>query len=282
MVCDWTKCKSCRAGLWQTIGVFALRDTQGEWVNGKTNPDVHLLRAEFGADAAAVTLSSPRDGRRETFRLPADLPRLSDWLSDYFGKRVMVVENTRGGFPDDTESPGPTILSRQTVEAVTRWFPSISPDEVRERFRANLEIEGDAAFCEDRLFAGLGQVVRFEIGSVPLDGVNPCQRCIVPTRHPRTAEMYHAFSKKLAQQRQQTLPAWANPERFTHFYRLAVNTRLSPLSSGGTIRVGDAIVITGVCAGLIRSSSLQGPARQRFILMGCARGDPKSAALRSR
>jgi uncharacterized protein YcbX len=225
---------------------FAIRDTQGAWVNGKANPGIHLLRAEFSSDAGEVALSSARDGRRETFRLPADVPRLEAWLTEFFGKRVMLVENERGGFPDDTDSPGPTVVSRPTVEAVAGWFPGLLPEEVRERFRANLEIEGDAPFCEDRLVADSGHVVRFQIGEVEFEGVTPCQRCVVPTRNPRNAEVYAGFAREFSARRESGLPAWTDTGRFDHYYRLAVNTRLSPLSSGGTIHVGDEVRIVGL------------------------------------
>jgi uncharacterized protein len=225
---------------------YALRDTQGAWVNAKATPDIHLLRARFNADLDKVTLSSPRDGNREAFHLPADLSRLESYLTAFFGKRIMLVENHLAGFPDDTDSPGPTIVSRQTLGEVGRWFADIADDEVRARFRANIEIDGDAPFCEDRLVADDRHVVRFEIGDIAFEGVTPCQRCVVPTRHPETAEIYPQFARHFADRRRETLPSWTTPDRFDHFYRLSVNTRLSPLSTGGTIRVGDEVRILGV------------------------------------
>jgi uncharacterized protein len=225
---------------------FAIRDTQGACVNGKANPNVHLVRAQFSADAGQLTLTDTRNQRSEAFALPGDVARLEEWLGEFFGKRVLLVENLRGGFPDDTDSPGPTIVSRQTMDEVSRWFAGVSPDQVRQRFRANLEIEGDAPFCEDRLFSDTRHVVRFQIGEVHFEGVNPCQRCIVPTRHPQTAEMYHAFSREFARHRKAAFPSWIKAERFDHFYRLAVNTRPSPLGTGGTIRVGDEVRIGAV------------------------------------
>ena len=235
----------------------------------RQRPDIHSLRAQFSADLADVTLSSARDGGQDVFHLPADVPKLESYLSDFFGKRIMLVENQLAGFPDDTESPGPTIVSRQTLDEVGRWFAGLGEDEIRARFRANIEIDGDAPFCEDRLIADGRHVVRFDIGGIVFEGVNPCQRCVVPTRHPQTGEIYPHFARHFAERRRDTLPSWTTPERFDHFYRLSVNTRLSPLSTGGTIRVGDEVRIlelaTALRAARSRVAFVRHRARERNV-----------------
>jgi uncharacterized protein YcbX len=222
---------------------FALKNARGEWINGKATAAMHLLRAKFDEHASRVDLHSERDGRRGSFALPADTAALAAWLSEYFAEPVRVIENVRGGFPDDTDSPGPTIVSRETIGAVTGWYPEFTIDEVRDRFRANLEFTGDAPFCEDRLVADASHVVRFSIGDVSFEGTTACARCIVPTRHPRSGVIYPRFAKLFAEHRQVSLPSWTITERFDHYFRLTVNTRLSPLSQGGNIRVGDEIRI---------------------------------------
>jgi uncharacterized protein YcbX len=226
---------------------FAIRNSRGEWVNGKANARVHLLRASFSPDMHEVALT-PSDGGCESFNLQTDRAKLESWLSDFFHERVIVAENSRAGFPDDTDSPGPTLTSGQTMDAIAGWF-TLPAEEVRKRFRANLEIEGDAPFCEDRLVADSRHVVRFAVGSVVFEGVTPCQRCVVPTRNPVTAEAYPHFARQFSARREEQLPAWAMAERFDHFYRLAVNTRLSPTSAAGAIRVGDEVrILEVVCA----------------------------------
>ncbi|HVU86611.1 MAG TPA: MOSC N-terminal beta barrel domain-containing protein [Pirellulales bacterium] len=222
---------------------FCLRNARGEWINGKATAAVHLLRAKFDRQASRVHLLSERDGRQAEFALPADAEGLAAWLGEFFGEKVLVVENLRGGFPDDTDSPGPTIVSRETIGEVTRWYPGFTVDEVRCRFRANLEFAGDAPFCEDRLVADRSRVVRFSIGAVIFEGTTACARCPVPTRHPQTGVIYPRFAKLFAEHREATLPPWTITERFDHYYRLTVNTRLSPLSQGGEIHVGDQLRI---------------------------------------
>ena len=219
---------------------YALVDLKGEFVNAKRTARIQLLRSEF--DLAAERIMLRREGFPDwpSFHLADDRPQLEDWLSDYLGLRVRLVENADAGFPDDTEALGPTVVSTATLAAVAEWFPGLTLDEVRRRFRANLEIDGVEAFWEDRLFAGEGEPLPFLVGDALFGGTNPCQRCVVPTRDAQTGEVLPGFAKRFAEQRAATLPAWANAARFNHFYRLAVNTR--PLAAAGTrMHVGDVI-----------------------------------------
>jgi uncharacterized protein YcbX len=222
---------------------YALVDAEGSFINGKRTPLVHRLRASFDWLRGLLELSAGE--RRQVFHLDRDGGSLEVFLTRYFGQAVYVVENTDTGFPDDLESPGPTVVSTATLRTVARWF-ALGEDEVRRRFRANLEIdaaEGDdlPAFWEDRLVGPAGEAVRFRIGDVVFAGTNPCQRCIMPSRDSATGEPWPRFAKTFAGQREAALPAWAERSRFDHYYRLAVNTRLA--GAGGTIRVGDAVEV---------------------------------------
>ena len=88
---------------------------------------------------------------------------------------------------------------------------------MRLRLRANLEIDGVPAFWEDRLFEEEGEAVPFYIGNVLLTGINPCQRCVVPTRDSKTGIGDPQFTKTFIVKRQETLPQWTNRDRFNHF-----------------------------------------------------------------
>jgi uncharacterized protein YcbX len=224
---------------------YALRDREGEFINGKRTPAMHLLRSTF--DLALGRLALRIEGTTEihAFDVDAERPRLNAWLSDYFSIPLEIIENTEGGFPDDTDSPGPTLLSTATLEEVAKWFDGLRLDDVRARFRANLEIDGVEPFWEDRLVAAAPQVVCFQIGAVEFLGTNPCQRCVVPTRGPHSGKPIEHFTKIFTQRRETALPDWAPSSRFDHFYRLAVNTRLAE-SKQGTLRVGDQVRILGV------------------------------------
>ena len=161
------------------------------------------------------------------FSLLDEQREIGEWLSNALGIACGLAENPAGGFPDDTDSPGPTLVSTATLEEVARWFPGLTLDETRRRFRANLEVGGVEPFWEDRLVGPTGTEVPFQIGAVRWLGVNPCQRCVVPSRDSTSGESRPVSKKPSPSSASARLPAWAPRERFNHFYRLAVNTQLA-------------------------------------------------------
>jgi hypothetical protein len=225
---------------------FALFDSAGHYVNGKTEPRVHGLRVTYDATLSEATFTDAGTGDRQTFRLAADGAALADWLAPILGRPVSLRCDDDGGFPDDELAPGPTIVSTATLSAVASWFPGLDVDSVRRRLRTNIEVEGVPAFWEDGLFGPAGETVPFRIGEIVFEGINPCQRCVVPSRDPLTGEPLATFAKRVADQRAATLPAWAERTRFNHFYRLAVNTRVLAPRAGHAVRVGDAVCQAGV------------------------------------
>lgn len=225
---------------------FALFDREGRYVNGKANPDVHRLRSTFDFKNLQVTLGRQGSGKHDRFHAERDRDALEAWLGEFFGFPVRFEYRPPRGFPDDSDAFGPTLISTATLAEIAAWFPQIGRDDLGRRFRANIEIDGVPAFWEDRLFDEPGTVVDYTIGSVRLEGINPCQRCVVPSRDSRTGEIYPGFQKIFAARRRETLPAWAKRSRFNHFYRVAVNTRIPPSETGKEIRVGDEINILGV------------------------------------
>ncbi len=224
---------------------FALVDRAGEFINAKRTPAVHLLRTAFDPTTNRLTLRIENSHETAVFDVAAERREVGAWLADFFGMPVEVVEDRLRGFPDDPQSPGPTVIGAATLAEVASWFPGLTTAEARARFRANLEIDGVEAFWEDRFVAEDGRVVRFQIGDAQLLGTNPCQRCTVPTRNPRTGESTREFSKIFARRRESALPSWAPAGRFDHFYRLAVNTRPA-VAERQVLRVGDEVRILGV------------------------------------
>jgi uncharacterized protein YcbX len=208
---------------------WAFVDAQDRFVNGKRYAETHRIRTV--TDLAARTAAF--DG--QPFSLEGDVTPLEAWLSARLATPVRLRENPAAGFPDDTESPGPTLMSTATLETVAGWF-DLTLEATRARFRANLEIGGVPAFWEDGFYGGVCR-----IGDVSFVMNNPCARCVVPSRDARSGEVTPLFQKRFAERRRATLSPDVDPTPFNHHYRLAVNTRLAPASRGGTIRVGDAI-----------------------------------------
>lgn len=218
---------------------YAIVDGEGEYVNGKRTAAVHRLRTEYDG-LERVSLSEYGSDASREFALEEDREGLEGWLSEYFGYPVEVVRD-EVGMPDRTTLSGPTVISTATIEEVASWF-DLAPENVRRRFRANLEIGGVPAFWEDRLFSDRGRVVEFSVGDVRLSGVSPCQRCIVPARDPDTGEELADFRERFVERRRETLPEWTESDRFDHPFRLMVNTRVS---EPGWIEVGDPVEIRG-------------------------------------
>jgi uncharacterized protein YcbX len=226
---------------------WALYSVDGQWVNGKRTAAVHLIRAVFAPDLSSATLSVPGDKRKiqtKTFAFPDDIAGASKWFSNYF-EQPITVRHSPEGFPDDSIANGPTIISTASLLVVCDLFNGLDLDDARQRFRTTLEIDGVHAFWEDQLFGQEERSsVRFRIGEVNFEGSNPCARCPVPPRDPRTGEIIPGFQKTFSDYRRSHIPAWCPEARFDHYYRLATNTRVAPSESGRILRVGDSLVLS--------------------------------------
>jgi uncharacterized protein YcbX len=228
---------------------FALVDEAGQFVNGKRERNVHTIRTRFESDAVRGLLwfgsSRLPDGEAFAFDLSDDPVLFAERISSHFGYRVSVVENAKSGFPDDTDASGPTIVSRETLQALGDLL-DLPLDELRRRFRANVEIVGGGPFFEDRAFGPPGTVVPLRIGAAKLLGNNPCRRCAVPGRDSWSGETQPGFAKDLSMWREATLKEGVARERFDdNWYRLALNTRPVPDAPSQRIAVGDPFAIAG-------------------------------------
>jgi len=227
-------------GILENDRVYAIFDQDGKVVNGKRTPRVHQLRCAFDEGIKEVRLWPNGEPTRTQFSL--DEPgRIEKWLGEFFGFAVRLQHELQKGFPDDREAFGPTITSEASLNEIQRWFPELTLESLRRRFRTNLGLAAGEPFCEDRLFGAPGELKPFEIGAVKFLGHNPCQRCVVPTRDPESGQAGSDFQKKFMERRKQSLPDWANAQRFNHFYRFAVNTSIPATETGKRLRVGDTL-----------------------------------------
>ena len=236
----------------------------GGYVNGKSEPAIHRLRANYTlagpADATptAVTLTRPEreadeparsgvDTDERSFVLPDDRDALETWVGEYLGYDVDLVRESEGGLPDDRTAAGPTVISEATLETIASWFEGIADAaEMRRRLRPNIVLNDCPAFWEDRLFADHGERVRVTVGATELFGVNPCQRCVVPSRNPDTAEEIDGFRETFIRNRRETLPEWTASDRYDHDFRVMVNTVVPEERWGSNVAVGDAVSIEGI------------------------------------
>jgi uncharacterized protein YcbX len=239
---------------------WALFSVDGRWVNGKRTAAMHLIRATYAPDLSSVTLAVPGDRRNiptRTFAFPGGAEDAAEWFSVYFEQQILV-RHAPEGFPDETIASGPTIISTASLQTVSGWFPGLTLDDARRRFRTTLEVDSVdvgakaasaanaegrlPAFWEDQLYGeDERSVVRFRIGEVNFEGSHPCARCPVPARDPQTGADLTGFQKRFSDLRRETLPSWAPAARFDHFYRLATNTRVAPTEPGKPLRLGDRL-----------------------------------------
>src|SRR5258707_4576665 len=224
--------------------VWALYSLDGNWVNGKRAPAIHLLRAEYDSAISSVTVSvSPGAANLKKlqpakFDFPSEFEPAAAWFTEYFGQQV-IVRHVPQGVPDDDQATGPTIVSTASLQKICDTFPGVSLVEARERFRTTLEIDGVPAFWEDQLFGPEENYpVRFKIGEVAFEGSNPCARCPVPPRNPRTGEETVALSRRFSDMRRSSIQPWCPEARFDHFYRLSTNTRVPSTEQGKRLRTG--------------------------------------------
>jgi uncharacterized protein len=227
-------------GILENDRIYAIFDKDGRVVNGKRTALVHQLRCTFDSEIKEVRLW--QSGKSSPTQFQLDAPeRIEKWLGEFFGFPTLLQRESQKGFPDDHAAFGPTITSAASLCEIQKWFPELTLESLRRRFRTNLELAGGKPFCEDSLFGAPDELKPFQIGAVKFFGHNPCQRCVVPTRDPDSGHPVTDFQKKFMELRKKHLPKWANTQRFNHFYRFAVNTSIPPSESGKPLRVGDPV-----------------------------------------
>ena len=230
---------------------WRLVDLDGRVVNAKRTAAFHPIRAEYDLAEKLISLSrwsDPPTAPAATFPLVPGPEGPCEWLSDALGIGVLLQERHDGGFPDDRDAPGPTLVSTASLEEVARWF-GFDLAEGRRRFRANLEIGGCDAFWEDTLAnpaparrpPTLGELPpdlpgdpyadlpppeprEFSIGEARFLATNVCKRCVVPSRDSRSGEVTAHFRDAFEARRGRALRADVDASGWGHFYRLGINT----------------------------------------------------------
>lgn len=267
---DLSECGVLECGALENDRRWRLVDLDGRVVNAKWSPRFHAIRAEYDLAERLITLSRWADDPSEpadTFPLAPGAEGPCEWLSEALGMHVLLEERRDGGFPDDREAPGPTMISTGSLEEVARWF-AIDLPEARRRFRMNLEIGGCEAFWEDTLAsparAGIPSLAdlpadlaidpyadlppleprEFAIGEVWFRAERVCRRCPVPSRESRTGAENELFRAAFEARRRRGLRPDVDAGRWGDFYRLGVNTRLVPAhATAGLLAEGMSLVV---------------------------------------
>jgi len=222
---------------------FALFDRDGRVISGKRHPEVNQLAARFDLEEGRITLDIPGFDAAESFDLEPGNKALDEWFSDFLGFPVTLREDRIHGFPDDTVRSGPTLISTPTLERIATWFPHLELDNLRRRFRTNLEIGGETAFWEEDLLRAEDVPRRIRIGAVDLELLKICSRCPVPTEDPDTGEVDTGFQATFMRERSALLAPDAPRKLAGQFYTVALNTRLPPAMTGTCLHQGDPVSV---------------------------------------
>lgn len=271
---------------------WQLVDMEGRVVNAKRTPLLHAIRARFqidgliaadgdrvplnagnavelAIDPASLAAGAAPGIERLAALAPATFPLVAgsdgpcSWLSEALGQDVFLVERPNGGFPDDRDAPGPTLIATATLVEVARWF-GLDLDECRLRFRVNLQVGGCDAFWEDTLASPMRKELveaadssladlpadpyaalpppeprEVQVGDLRLRATNVCRRCVVPSRDSRTGAVTEHFRDAFEARRSRSVRRDVDTASWNHWYRLAVNTAVvahGPLRRGDTVR----------------------------------------------
>ncbi len=221
---------------------FALFDDHGRIINTKRLGQAILsVRAFYDETGRRVALRAGRD--RLECHLIEGRSDIEAFLGDVLGMGLHLRQDTRGGYFDDLDATGPTVVSSASIDAVAAWF-GLAAEEVRRRFRANLEVAGLEPFEEDSLFGEPGRPRRFRIGDVEFLGTNPCSRCIVPSLDSRgRPEQGHLTAAGFSERRRRHARPDSAITSYGHYYRFCVNTLLTPGQGAKSLAVGDELLL---------------------------------------
>jgi len=224
---------------------FAIIDTNGKFVNGKSNILTHSLRSTYDFENETISLKHNYDSVWNTFHLQNERVEINSYLTKFFSMPCELFQDKGGRFLDIPDQSGATVLSTESLKTVSGGFGNINLEETRRRFRATIELANVPAFWEDKLFLEEGTAIEFKIGKVILYGMSPRARCIVPTRNPVTGDVIHAFPKSFAKMRKNELPDWSTLNEYDHYYYLSTDCHIPDTEIGKWIHTGDELKITG-------------------------------------
>ncbi|WP_227132675.1 MOSC domain-containing protein [Halorubellus salinus] len=224
---------------------FALFDDDRELVNATREPALHRVRSSYDPETRTLTVREHGDAPEDavSFALDSERGDANAWFSDVLDYPVALVRDAGGGFVDRDYAKGPAVISTGTLETIGEWF-DLDPENVRRRFRANVVVDAEP-FWEDHLWAGEDEVVAFRIGDVEFEGVGCCARCVVPSRDPDTAETIEDFQARFVENREATMPEWANADALDHYYQVMALSRVHESEDGGELAVGDELEVLG-------------------------------------
>ena len=154
---------------------------------------------------------------------------------------VTLKQSKKGELLDEPMNSSATVISTSSFAAIQKGFPQLSIDDLRLRFRANIEITGVEAFWEEQLLGLRGESKRFRIGDIHLLATGPRARCNVPPRNPETGIPVSGFAKDFVNFRRSNLRNNSMLSEYGHLYYLTVDTLIDLNQIGKTIYKRDPV-----------------------------------------
>lgn len=224
---------------------FAMLGGDGGFINGKRTGRVNQLKASYDLPNQLIQLSLRSGGEVKEFHLVKESELIEKYMTNFFEMPVHFLQRTHGELMDIPGTSSVTIVSEASLSSLQKDIQERSLDDLRLRFRANLELTGINAFEEEWLFGDPGIGMRFQIGEVEMIGISPRARCNVPPRDPFTGETDKSFIRNVVQSRSKSLPVDSRLPKFGNFYHLTVNTYIPESEKGKKLRVGDTLKLIG-------------------------------------
>ena len=107
--------------------------------------------------------------------------------------------------------PGPTVVGSATLREVGAWFEIDGCSADRSSLSSqHRDFEPYAVLGRPLVRRRRTRTVEFRIGDVTVYGVNPCQRCVVPSRDPLTGAVTPDFQRRFAERREQNVTGMGN------------------------------------------------------------------------
>lgn len=222
---------------------FAMLAEDGRFINGKRTGAVNQLKAEYDLAKQIIHLSARSGGEVESFHMVNDKALIEKYMTTFFGLTTHWLHHTKGELMDIPTACSVSVVSEASLQSLQHDLNGYDLENIRLRFRANLEIGGVLPFWEDKLFGTPGTGIRFKVGDVEMIGVSPRARCNVPPRDPFTGDTDKSFIKSMMKSRADSLPADSLLPQYGNMYHLTVNTYLSETERGKVLRLGDKVEI---------------------------------------
>jgi len=181
--------------------LFAMVDKNGRFVNGKRTHLVNQLKVEYDLPNKTIRLSNKNEDETNTFELREGNEDLDNYLSNFFDIPLNLKQNNNGEFMDIPAESSLTVVSEASLRLLQKDLDRHSLENIRMRFRANVELVGVGAFWEEQLFGEPGTGMLFKIGDVEMTGISPRARCNVPPQNPTSGEMDYHFVKDMISSR---------------------------------------------------------------------------------